>query len=498
MAIRYGASLKNLKVGDKLANPIIAKSIAAGAANIGAERHYTVLGEDFTVELNQEPKDWVKGLTDPTTVIFSTIYAGSIFHFAEKLQIQTRALNVAKALEAFAGEATVLEYTMQSIEEEVKLLDKVEDLDEMSRIRGRLTAKQLKAQRVTRAMENNINALLYLGNAGSDDILLEQLREANLEDNVDDLKVWQSWVDNPPKGIIDEKLLGLLNQLADPEDLMGIKASVNKSKALNDEIIQFLTRVEKFQNDSEAIIEAWRRNPAQRNIDELGRALKGLNQGELAGFFGTVKKDLDNVKVTMRTIATASEDARKIGKKAAFTAKTTGRFFFWDTVYWIVTSVVDVALNPFLPEDQQRIPYLADLPYIGGLFDVSEGIGTSVVDLLINWGVGKVIDWFVPDSIAASFYELLDEAIGTEDLAVWYVAVITFFYDLGINIVLEPLIIETPQNLFFEESLPLPLPQGIEPLDILAFATVACVAKIVFNGWVRPAWGLLTQSANRF
>jgi hypothetical protein len=490
MAIRYGAKLADLARGDKLANPVIAKSLAAGAAAIGADQHYTVLGEDFTVELNQTPKKWVSNLADPVNAIFSTIYAGSIYHFSEKLNIQQRALNVSRALDIFSQEAVVLEATLKSIDEDIKVLGTLGDFDEMRRYQGRITAKGLKAQRLTRAMENNINALLYLGKAESDDILLETLKEANLEDNVDDLKVWQSWVDNPPKGIIDDKMLGILNQLADPDDLMGIKAAVNKSKVLNDDIIQFLTRVEQFGDDADALL----KNPKNiEKIDELGRALSKLGQGEVAGFFARTKEGIKNVTATMKTIATASADARRIGQRASFTAKTVGRFFFWDTAYWVVTLGVDIALNPFLPEDKQRIPYLADLPLIGGLFDVSETAGTSPLNLVIDWAVGGIIDWFVPDSIAESFYNLLNGAVDSEDLAVWYFAVITFFYDLQIDITLENLTIETPQDLTFDVGFPIP---RIDPLDVLAYIAVGCIVKVVFKGWVVPAWQALQGTVN--
>lgn len=488
--IRWGARLKDLAEGDKLPNPVITKALAGAAAGIGAERHYTVLGEDFTVKLDQKPKDWVKSGAITAETILSTLYAGSIFHFSERLQIQRRAENVARALQVFNQEATVIDATVASINDDINRLMDVADVDDAKRIQSQITAKTLKVQRLNRAMENNINALLYLGNAQSDDILLEQLRQANLEDNADDLKVWQSWINDPPTGIVDDELLGTLNNLADPDDLFGIKQSVNKSKAATDEILQLLTRTEAFNAQLDNILA----RPPQ-NIEDLGQALKRLDQGAVNTQLLRTQDDLKNVQTTMKNIASASEKARKIGGRAAFAAKTVGRFFFWDTAYWIVTLGIDVALNPFLPEDKQRIPYLADLPIIGGLFDVSESAGTSVVDLLINWGLGKVIDWFVPDTVAQSFYELLYSAVDEEDLAVWYFAVLSWFYEFEIDLLIPDLEIELPDFVVSQEvSLPIP---DIEPLDILAVATVACVAKIVFNGWIRPAWTALQSTVAR-
>lgn len=490
--IRWGARLGDLVEGDKLPNPVLTKALAGAAAGIGAERHYTVLGEDFTVKLDQTPKKWVSSLTDPLEALFSTLYAGSIFHFSEKLQIQRRAEDVARALQVFNGEATVLDATLGSINDDISLLALTDDLDDAKRLQAQITAKTLKAQRLNRAMENNINALLYLGRAESDDILLEQLRQANLEDNADDLKVWQSWINDPPTGIVDEDLLGILNNLADPDDLFGIKQSVNKSKAATDEIIELLTRTEAFTTQADALLA---RGLATDNIDELGKALKSLGQGSVSSQLLSTQDDLKNVQTTMKNIASASENARKIGSRASFAAKTVGRFFFWDTAYWIVTLGIDVALNPFLPEDKQRIPYLADLPIIGGLFDVSDSAGTSVVDLLINWGLGKVIDWFVPDTVAQSFYELLYSSVDAEDLGVWYLAVLTFFYDFDIDLIIPDLTFQLPDLVVSQEF---KLPVGsIETLDILAVATVACVGKIVFNGWIRPAWTALQSTVAR-
>jgi len=489
--VRFAAKVGDAIKGLATSPAFWSKAVVTGAVAASQDREYDVLGEDFTVSLNLEPKEFTKRITDPTIAIASTIYVGTIYNLQKRLEIQRRAINVARALQVIADQGDVLSATYTSIADDVDLLAREADFGEARKIMDRVTAKSLKAQRLSRAMEVDINAVLYLNRAGADDQLLAELREYRGGLDPGDIKVWQNWIDNPPKAIPDD-LIAILKQLADPDDLFGIKQTVNQAKAANQTMIELTTRSEAFIRRGQSLMEAWARLPPA-DIDELGRALKSLQQGDLATSFNTAADDMTKLIPKLGTISGASQEARAIGIKSARFAKGIGRFLFWDTVYWVVTGGLDIALNPFVPEDKQRIPYLADLPVIGGLFDVSESAGTSPLNLVIEWGLGNILDWFIPDSVAASFYDLLDQAVDTDDLSAWLLLALTWWYDLGFDITLDDLAFEIP-DLSFETNLPIPV-GDLDPLDILSVAVVACVGKIVFKGWVMPAWKAFSRSA---
>ena len=468
------------------------KATASMAAGAAAGREYEVMGEDFTVGLTLTPREFTRGITAPIEVIGSTIYTGSAYFFSKKLEMLRRGTEVARALKVVASQGEQLSLIFVSISDDINLLAKVEDLDEARSLQAQITAKSLKAQRLTFAMEADTNALLYLNKAGQDDIILAQLREARGGLQAEDIALWQQWIDNPPKGL-DNELVGILRNLADPDDLFGIKQTVNQSKAANATMIELLTRSENLTTQAKALLDrAAGGKYGLPNMDELQKALKAMQQGDVAASFATASDDMTRLIPNLQTISSAAQRAEDIGQKAAFQAKTVGRFFLWDTVYWIVTTGIDVALNPFLDERRQRIPYFADLPVIGGLFDVSESVGTSPLNLIIEALLPDILGFLIPDSIQASFYDLLAQATDTDDLSAWYVVALSWWYDLGFDVTLPDFSFDLGTQVF---EIPVSLPPlNGDVLDILAVATVACVGKIVFNGWVAPAWKALIRS----
>ena len=106
-------------------------------------------------------------------------------------------------------------------------------------------------------------------------------------------------------------------------------------------------------------------------------------------FTATVSDDVARASFLLASEAT-EEAVEAMAKKASGIAgkgiaRAAGRLFWIDTVYWLGTSAIDVGLNYLgIPEDKQRIPFLADIPFIGGLFDLSESTGASAVDLILN------------------------------------------------------------------------------------------------------------------
>lgn len=231
----------------------------------------------------------------------------------------------------------------------------------------------------------------------------------------------------------------------------------------------------------------------------------------VAGELTNVDEVLKNPpKLTATEVAVVSEQAKDISKsvkqyeKGVKTVKNSikvakaGSYLsligLIDLGIFLGTAVLDLVLNWFnIPEEKQRIPILADIPYIGGLFDLSESVGTSPFDVFI---FNPIIDWLIPEDPYAKLVDVINGDYDTFDLFV--LSVLTFWVD---EIEISPLttlpIIAGDTDPLVLDSLPFPLPK-VDPIDILAWFAIACVAKIVVKGWVLPAWRGLVASATQY
>jgi len=165
-----------------------------------------------------------------------------------------------------------------------------------------------------------------------------------------------------------------------------------------------------------------------------------------------------------------------------------------DLAYWLGSSVVDLVLNwAGIDEEDQRIE-LGDSWFannvIEPLFDLSDSVGTSPFDA---WIFNPIIEYFFPDDPYAVLIDIINADYDTIDALA--LAILNFYADeveVSINSLI-PLEFGDATPVNFDVRLPIP---QIDPLDVLAYIAVGCIVKVVFKGWVVPAWQALQGTVN--
>lgn len=215
----------------------------------------------------------------------------------------------------------------------------------------------------------------------------------------------------------------------------------------------------------------------------------------------------DAVKLGSRAAVLATSEAVEEGieamaKKALPLAgrvgsRIVGAALWVDTVYWLGTSAIDVGLNYLgIPEDQQKIPFLSDIPGIGGLFDFTDGLGASAVDLVLTPILEGIFSLLGLEEEAESLIDILwgiiFSAATNPTLTPFIIAILDFYIDdVKIDFELSALF---PISAELELELDLLKLFRLEPIDILVVWTYLIVGKILFKAWVKPAWASFTSA----
>lgn len=189
-----------------------------------------------------------------------------------------------------------------------------------------------------------------------------------------------------------------------------------------------------------------------------------------------------------------------ITKSKPIASKAVSRFVggvLWvDTVWWVATSALDLGLNYLgIPEDQQRIPILADIPIIGGIFDLSDGVGSSFVDLIISplFDLGFSLLGLEDEAEALfdALWVIISSAVLNPTLTPFVIALLDFYIDevkidFSVPFALSIQTFEGGTLDVFKIFRP-------EPIDILILWLYAIVGKIVFKRWMIPAFQALKR-----
>jgi len=215
----------------------------------------------------------------------------------------------------------------------------------------------------------------------------------------------------------------------------------------------------------------------------------------------------DQVKLGSRAAVLIASEATDealeamIKKATPIAGKLAGRALgavLWvDTIWWLSTSAIDIGLNYLgIDEEDQKIPILSDIPFIGGLFDLSESVGSSAIDLVITPVVSGIIDFFFPEEIQESALDVLwgviTAAAANPTIAPLIIGILDFYVDrIDIDISIPASWDLDQLNFDFELDL---FGFRPEPTDILILWFYAISAKIIFNSWIIPAWNTLRAS----
>lgn len=186
--------------------------------------------------------------------------------------------------------------------------------------------------------------------------------------------------------------------------------------------------------------------------------------------------------------------ARPLAGRVA--GRIVGGILWVDTVWWLGTSALDVGLNYLgIPEDQQRIPFLADIPAIGGLFDLSDGLGSSAVDLVLTpildftFGLFGLED--VEESLIEALWGIILSAALNPTVAPFVIAILDF-YIVNVSVDLD-VDVAFPIDVQLDLKLDVFSLVRPEPIDILVLWLYAITGKVIFKAWLVPAWNVLKQ-----
>jgi hypothetical protein len=186
--------------------------------------------------------------------------------------------------------------------------------------------------------------------------------------------------------------------------------------------------------------------------------------------------------------------ARPLAGRVA--GRIVGGILWVDTVWWLGTSALDVGLNYLgIPEDQQRIPFLADIPGIGGLFDLSDGLGSSAVDLVLTpildftFGLFGLED--VEESLIETLWGIILSAALNPTVAPFVIAILDF-YIVNVSVDLD-VDVAFPIDVQLDLKLDVFSLVRPEPIDILVLWLYAITGKVIFKAWLVPAWNVLKQ-----
>ena len=178
----------------------------------------------------------------------------------------------------------------------------------------------------------------------------------------------------------------------------------------------------------------------------------------------------------------------KILSRSAKTAGWLAKINIYDLVFWVISTGIDLALNPFMPEEEQKIPILSSIPWFGRLFDWSESVGTSPIQsLIIEPMIEASFEFFVgeePEDYYSAMVAMMLLASRSETLEGMVGTVLSFWYS-DLEYTGEVILgIDTSHSV--TDMLLLRSNLSADPLIILELFTYAIVGKMVYTYWLKP------------
>lgn len=214
-----------------------------------------------------------------------------------------------------------------------------------------------------------------------------------------------------------------------------------------------------------------------------------------AGAFTSTLDDIGKVALTQTDEALEAmiKKARPLAGKAA--SRFVGAVLWVDTVWWVATSALDLGLNYLgIDEENQKIPILSDIPFIGALFDLSDSVGSSFVDLVISPLLDGIISLFSAEDevqvLVDALWGIITGAALNPTILPFIIAILDFYIEeISVDFevpatfdILEIGEIDFTVDLFGFRP---------EPLDILVVWLYLITGKIIFKAWLIPAFEMM-------
>lgn len=216
-----------------------------------------------------------------------------------------------------------------------------------------------------------------------------------------------------------------------------------------------------------------------------------------AGTFTSTLDDIGQVALsqTDEALEAMIKKARPLAGKAA--SRLVGAVLWVDTVWWVSTSALDLGLNFLgIDEENQKIPILSDIPFIGALFDLSDSTGSSFVDLVISPLLDGIISLFSAEDevqiLVDTLWGIITGAALNPSILPFVIAILDFYID-DIDIDFQvPALFDIQELGSFDFNIDL-FGFRPEPLDILIVWLYLITGKIVFKAWIMPAFELIRK-----
>ena len=218
-----------------------------------------------------------------------------------------------------------------------------------------------------------------------------------------------------------------------------------------------------------------------------------------AGTFTSTLDDIGQVALsqTDEALEAMIKKARPLAGKVA--GRLVGAVLWIDTVWWVSTSALDLGLNFLgIDEENQKIPILSDIPFIGALFDLSDSTGSSFVDLVLQPLLDGIISLFSAEDevqvLVDALWGIITGAALNPSILPFVIAILDFYIeDIGIDFEVPALFdIQELGSLDFKIDL---FGFRPEPLDILIVWLYLITGKIVVKTWIIPAFEMIKNRA---
>jgi len=419
-----------------------------------------------------------------TALVSGTIYGAITVRFykrykmAERLVIASRIIaDTASTLKDLKNRMVLLTAVIDDIaqgmivaEYELKLMLLTRQLGELGADRRKLSQQALLLEALNRGdIDTSINQIVREGQFD------ESLRKwpysvtgknISIREEINAVKELLISVDKA--GFTPDEI-GTFKQMFNADDILGLDQTIKT-------MTSYASTLDDIIRDSSSMTGAAGKIPSIQTI----KAMKGKAGGIQSVKLVNAGLELSKLEPRVTNLISASDDiAKAAGGFTKGVGIVAGKLLLVDSIIWGVTLGIDLGLNLFLSEEEQ-----SNIPVVGFLF---EGAGWSPIGAIIE----GIFDFFVAPDTQQTLFDIFIAAFiaatQQETLNGLIVKILDFYIENISGEILVPL--EFGQELDMKSNFN---PLGaFDPYILLEGFAYACMAKVVYNGWITPAMGYL-------